>query len=76
MDIQNEISVDKDRQRETKEPSMNRAIYRVADILEITGFCRSTLYKLINKGDFPAPLKIGRASVWKAETINEWLKNL
>lgn len=55
---------------------MNKVIYRVADILEITGFCRATLYKLISRGDFPAPLKIGRTSVWKAETINEWLKSL
>lgn len=36
---------------------MNKILYRVVDILKITGFSRSTLYKMIGDGRFPTPKK-------------------
>ncbi|MGP5225331.1 MULTISPECIES: helix-turn-helix transcriptional regulator [Psychrobacter] len=39
----------------------------------ITGFSAKHLYHLINEGKFPAPVKIGRASLWRLSEINKWL---
>lgn len=39
----------------------------------IVGFSSKHIYHLINCGLFPKPLKIGRASLWKASEINDWL---
>ena len=39
----------------------------------ITGFSAKHIYHLIKNGQFPAPVKIGRASLWRVSDINEWL---
>lgn len=39
----------------------------------ITGFSAKHIYHLINEGKFPAPIKIGRASLWRVSDINQWL---
>ena len=39
----------------------------------ITGFSSKHLYHLIKIGEFPAPIKIGRASLWRVSDINDWL---
>lgn len=38
----------------------------------ITGFSAKHIYHLINEGKFPAPVKIGRASLWRLSEINKW----
>jgi predicted DNA-binding transcriptional regulator AlpA len=40
----------------------------------ITGFSAKHIYHLINDGKFPAPIKLGRASLWRLSDINNWLK--
>lgn len=42
----------------------------------ITGFSAKHIYHLIKNGQFPAPIKIGRASLWRVSDINEWLDSL
>jgi len=39
----------------------------------ITGFSVKHIYHLINQGQFPAPVKIGRASLWRLSEINSWI---
>ena len=39
----------------------------------ITGFSAKHIYHLINEGKFPAPIKIGRASLWRVSDINAWI---
>jgi len=41
----------------------------------ITGFSAKHIYHLINEGKFPAPVKIGRASIWRLSDINSWLNS-
>ncbi|ARC36610.1 AlpA family transcriptional regulator [Paracoccus yeei] len=41
---------------------------------EITGLSRTTIYKLMNAGQFPRPVKItGKAVAWPESAITEWL---
>ena len=39
----------------------------------ITGFSAKHIYHLINEDQFPTPIKIGRASLWRLSDINSWL---
>lgn len=41
----------------------------------ITGFSAKHIYHLINEGKFPAPIKIGRASLWRLSDVNSWLES-
>lgn len=41
----------------------------------ITGFSAKHLYHLIHEGKFPAPIKMGRASLWRMSEINSWLES-
>jgi prophage regulatory protein len=50
---------------------------RLPEVLEITGLCRSTIYKLIAKGEFPAPYKLTqRAVAWQQADLDIWANNL
>lgn len=40
----------------------------------ITGFSAKHIYHLIRIGQFPAPIKIGRASLWRLSDINAWIE--
>ena len=44
------------------------------DVVQIVGFKKSTIYKMIRKGFFPPPVKIGRSSRWKLSDIKEWME--
>lgn len=47
---------------------------KLKDVKKMTGLSRSTIYAYIEKGIFPAQVKIGARSVaWIEQEINEWL---
>jgi prophage regulatory protein len=46
------------------------------DVVQIVGFKKSTIYKMIRKGFFPSPVKIGRSSRWKMSEIRQWMENV
>lgn len=41
----------------------------------ITGFSAKHIYHLIKTEKFPAPIKVGRASLWRLSDINSWLES-
>lgn len=49
-------------------------LIRLADVMRIVGFGKSQIYKLIGRGDFPPPVKLGRASRWSASEVAEWVQ--
>ena len=51
-------------------------IYRFPEVMELSGYSRQNLYKLINRKLFPAqvPLGGGRAVGFLASEIREWQK--
>ncbi len=47
----------------------------VRRVMELTGLSRPTIYRLIKKGDFPPPYKVGaRASRWPERVVREWVE--
>ena len=52
-------------------------ILRRPDVQAVTGLSRSTIYKWMNEGSFPKPVKLGpRAVGWREADINDWLNKL
>lgn len=41
------------------------------------GLARSSIYKMMDEGTFPRPVKLGRRAVgWRSEDIEAWLEDL
>lgn len=56
---------------------MVSSILRRPDVEAVTGLSRSTIYKWMNEGSFPKPVKLGpRAVGWREADINDWLNKL
>jgi prophage regulatory protein len=52
----------------------NYQLIKLYEVLDMTALSRSSLYALIAKGQFPAPVKIGpRASAWNHSEIADWI---
>ncbi len=51
----------------------DRYLRRVA-VQELTGLSRSSIYRLMDAGDFPRPVKLtGKAVRWPESVVTAWL---
>jgi prophage regulatory protein len=49
-------------------------ILRLNDLRKLLNLHKSTIYRLIEKKEFPAPIQLGPNSVgWLREEIDEWI---
>lgn len=49
-------------------------LFRLPQVLEITGLGRSTIYVKIKAGEFPAPINLGPRSVaWRSTDVTGWI---
>ena len=55
---------------------MNQSEYLdKSELLNVTRISESTLYRQMNKGEFPKNIKIGlRRVVWNRKEVNSWIK--
>jgi prophage regulatory protein len=54
--------------------SIDNPIFRMPQVCEQTGLKPSTIYKLIRKANFPAPIKLtARSSGWLKAEVDAWL---
>ena len=62
-----------------KESSMNESTERLLrknEVLERTGLKQSTMYYLISKSEFPAPVKLSkRAVAWRESEVLAWIQS-
>ena len=50
-------------------------LLRMDKVLEMTGVSRATVYRLMEKGEFPSSVSIGpRAMGWTEESITKWFE--
>jgi prophage regulatory protein len=55
---------------QANEPSM---LLRIGAVVRTTGLGRSTIYRLITSGDFPAPVRLSvRAVAWRRSDVESW----
>ncbi len=49
---------------------------RFADVIECTGLSRTTIWRRVRAGTFPAPLSLGENAVgWPEHLITEWIES-
>lgn len=50
-------------------------VYRRPEVEEITGLSRTSIYKMMNRGEFPRPVRLTKRAVgWPEKVIAEWLE--
>ncbi len=53
--------------------SMIKRMYRLPEVITITGLSRSSIYLRMSTNEFPKPIKIGRRAVgWTEDSIITW----
>ena len=56
--------------RETDTP---RVFARLPTAIQVTGLSRSTIYRMVASGVFPAPVRVGlRAVAWRWADLERW----
>lgn len=49
-------------------------LIRLTQVCELLGIGRSTVYKRLSDGDFPAPIRIGPGTVrWSVDALQSWI---
>ena len=55
---------------------MKDRLLRRRQVEEITSMSRSSIYRLMQEGEFPRPVKIGPSAVrWRASDLTAWLES-
>jgi prophage regulatory protein len=56
--------------------NMPKKIYRLREVLGVTGLSRTVLYRLIKLGRFPAPLRLSERAVgWDSDGVEQWVES-
>ena len=54
-------------------------ILRTPEVVKITGLSKTTIWRRVRSGDFPAPVKLGslatRSIGWRQEEIEKWINS-
>lgn len=53
---------------------LNDKLVDMKFITKLTGLTDKWFYKLIQDGQFPKPIKLGRSSRWLASEVHSWLE--
>ena len=54
---------------------LSDALLRIATVRQATGLSTATIYRKLNAGEFPQPVRLGaRCSRWKAEDVRAWIQ--
>ena len=52
---------------------MKKQFLRIEDLISALGLSKSTIYSMINAGDFPRQIRLAHRAVgWSALEIEEW----
>ena len=52
---------------------MIKKMYRLPEVMDMTGLSRSSIYLRVSTDEFPKPVKIGRRAIgWPEESIVAW----
>ena len=50
-------------------------IYRIKNVIKVTGLSRSTIYRLMEQGKFPKPIKLSQRIIgFLEEDIDQWIQ--
>lgn len=52
---------------------MNVTLMRIPQILKMMPISKSKFWLMVQKGEFPKPIKIGRSSFWTVEQVQTFI---
>lgn len=56
---------------------MAQKLLRRTDVESLTGLSRTSIYRMMERGEFPRPVRIGpRAVAWREHELSEWMDSL
>lgn len=55
---------------------MSERLLDYAEVGRRLGLGRTQLWAMVKRGEFPAPLRIGRARRWQESTVDDWIRAL
>ena len=58
---------------QTSSSASEAGLITIKDVRALTKLGRSTLYRLMDDGAFPPPMRIGRSVRWPKSVIDEWI---
>ena len=54
-------------------------ILRIPEVVQVTGLSRTTIWRRVKSGDFPAPVRLGnlatRSVGWRESEIRKWIES-
>ena len=60
--------------RHVRNPALAR-LMSVAEVADLLGICRRTVWRWAEAGRLPAPVTIGRVRRWRADVLMNWIEN-
>jgi len=58
----------------SNEQTPSITLIRIPQILEIMPVSKSKFWLMVQKGEFPKPIKIGRSSFWTIEQVQAFIR--
>ncbi|UWQ07920.1 helix-turn-helix transcriptional regulator [Aliiroseovarius crassostreae] len=56
---------------------MTQKLLRRPEVEALTGLSRTSIYRMMDEGEFPRPVRVGkRAVAWREADLTEWLSGL
>lgn len=56
---------------------MPQQLYRRPDVETLTGLSRTSIYRMMERGEFPRPVRItAKAVAWREADLSQWLDSL
>lgn len=51
-------------------------LIRLPEIMSRIGMGKTKVYAMIKTGEFPAPVKYGRTSLWHSKAVDRWIRSV
>ena len=56
--------------------NVERQLLSIKEVAEMVGFSPATIYRRLSEGEFPRPVKVGNKTLWKRQSILDWVDEL
>ena len=56
-------------------PADQTRFLRIRQVLALVPVSRPTIYRMMERGEFPKALRIGSSSLWVEAEINKWMND-
>ena len=51
-------------------------LVRLPEVIALVGLGKTKIYAMVKDGKFPAPVKVGHASLWRSDAVVNWMESL